>query len=246
MSDGGKRAWRASALAWLVVVMLVMWLPMPEFGGIDLRSAPVHGGCFAVGAVLLALADRRRPPLWRDTNARLHYLVVSIGRHLIRVAALLALYATILELGQVLAPGRSFRLGQWVNNIVWVAAACALFYWLTRVLLVGPALRRITEAHLREVSAAYRREAAYAAALRDHVQAAYAVCLDPSLAGESKLARLRNLLDRALGVELPNPDEAILDTVFGPRTAQRGGAAAGPTPEAPAAASPPGVLGIEG
>jgi hypothetical protein len=218
MADGGKLAVRAAAAVWLVVIMIVMWLPDPAFGGLDLRAPAVQGGCFAAGAVLLALADRRRPPLLRDGGCRrLDYLVIYAKRHLVRVAALLTLYAAILELGQIFAPARSFRLLQLAQNIGWVLAACAVVYWLARVLLVGPALGRITEGHLRQVGIAYHREAAYAAVLRDHAQAAYAVCLDPSLAAETKLARVRELLDRALGTELPNPEEEVLDTVFGPR-----------------------------
>lgn len=88
-----------------------------------------------------------------------------------------------------------------------------------RLVLAAARLGREAEGHIERIAAAFHCDATYAALLRDAIQAAYAVCLAPSLPVEDRVERVRQLLDEALGAELPNPDEDVLDTVFGPRKA---------------------------
>ncbi len=212
-----RKMFAAAAAVWLLVIMMIMWLPASELGWLNLESPMVQGASFAFGAILLAFADRRRPPLWRRDQAlgRFKYLIVRSRRHLLRIAALLAVYAAVLELGRWCLPGRSFRLSGFAANTAAIFAASAGLYALSRLFLGSAYLRRITERHLARVGAAYRREAIYAAYLRDMAQAAHAVCLSPSLPAADKVEEVRRLLDNALGAPLPNPDEEVLDTVFG-------------------------------
>ncbi len=219
---GGMLALHAALWMWLLVIILIMWLPASEFGGLDLTSTVVQGGSFAAGAVLLALAERSRPRLWRRPSpgrGRLQDLIARFARPLGHLAALLAFYAAILELGQYSVDGRRFRLAPLVPGTAWILLACAALYAIVRLALAAARLGREAEGHIERVAAAFRCEAKYAALLRDAIQAAYAVCLAPSLPAENRVERVRQLLDEALGAELPNPDEDVLDTVFGPRKA---------------------------
>lgn len=50
-------ALHAALWMWLLVIILIVWLPASEFGGLGLTSTVVQGGSFAAGAVLLALAE---------------------------------------------------------------------------------------------------------------------------------------------------------------------------------------------
>lgn len=212
---------RAACWLWTIVIMVIMWLPDPDFGGVDLSSPIAQGGSFAVGAALFALADQSRPHFFRrrDSDGLLNYLVVRFRRHLVRIAAMLIGFAVILEVGQFFEVGRVFRFSQLARNVGWILVASAVIYALTRLLVVNGYLGRITQRHLRRVSAALRNEAMYSARLRDISQAAYAVCTATSTSAEEKLQRVYQLLDEALGEAMPNHDEELLDTVFGPRKA---------------------------
>jgi hypothetical protein len=221
--EGKMLALRLAGWVWAAVIMAIMWLPEADFGGLDLSSPTVQGASFAVGAVLLALADRRRPYFFRrqrNSQSPLGYLVVRFRRHLIRITVMLICYAAALEIGQYFTVDRSFRLAQLALNIGWILLACTTLYVLARIFLVGSYLGRITQQHLGRMSAAFRGEVMYSARLRDISQAAYSVCLTPSLSAEDKVDRVRRLLDKALGAEMPNHNEELLDTVFGARNAQ--------------------------
>jgi hypothetical protein len=232
-------AFRAACWVWVAVMAAIFLLPDPDFGGLDLGSPTVQGLGFAAGAVLFALADRGRPHSFRrqpDTESLLAYLVVRFKRHLVRIAALLICYAAILEIGRWFAVEQRFSLARLAHNVSWILLACAALYVLTRVLLVDRRLDGITQHHLGRVSAALRSEMVYSAYLRDISQAAYAVCVTPSIAAEDKLDRLRRMLDKALGAQLPNYGEDLLDTVFGVKNA-------GPAPNRPS--SDPVVSPVE-
>jgi hypothetical protein len=214
----------AAGSVWLLFLMLILWLPVSELGGLNLNSPVVQAAGFALGAVLLALVDR--PPLWRRDAAahRFGYLRLLFRRRLLHIAALLAVYAAILELAQYLFPGREFRLSQLAANAPAILAICAAVYIISRLLLDRADLGRSGERQLAQVVAAYRREAIYAGYLRDMAQAAHAICLSRSLPAADKVEEMRRLLDNALGAEVPNPDEDVLDMVFGrPGTELRAG-----------------------
>lgn len=222
VAEGGMLALRAACLVWVVVIAAIVLLPGPDFGGLDVGSPTVQGISFAAGAVLFALADRERPAFfgWAQDPARpLRYFVIRFKRHLIRIAAMLICYAAVLELGRSFAVEHRFRLMPLAQNISWILLACAVLYALTRLILVKRELSRITRCHLRRASAALRSEMAYSAYLRDTSQAAYAVCVAPSIAAEDKVDRIRRMLDKVLGAQLPNYGEDLLDTVFGLRQA---------------------------
>jgi hypothetical protein len=218
----GMLALHASLWIWLLVIILIVWLPASEFGGLDLTSTVVQDGSFAAGAVLLALMERSRPRLWRRPSpgqSRFQDLIARFARPLGRLAALLAFYAAILELGQYGVDGRRFRLAPLVPDTPRILLGCAALYAIVRFALAAARRGREAERHLERVAAAFRCEAKYAALLRDAIQAAYAVCLAPSPPAENRIERVRQLLDEALGAELPNPDEDVLDIMFGPRKA---------------------------
>jgi hypothetical protein len=219
VTEGKMLALRSACWIWAAAVMAVILIPEHDFGGLD--RANVQGVGFAVGAVLLALNDRGRPNFLqprRNAHSLLGYLVIRFGRHLVRIAAMLIVYAALLEIGQYVEVGHSFRFARLAADTGWILLACAALYILARIFLVGPYLGRITRRHLGRVSAAFRCEAAYSALLRDISQAAYAVCVNPSLSADDRLDRVRQLLDKALAAEIPNHNEDLLDIVFGART----------------------------
>ncbi|HEU0156877.1 MAG TPA: hypothetical protein VFQ82_12455 [Stellaceae bacterium] len=210
---------RIACWIWAAAIMLIMWLPRPRFAGIDLTSEVVQGAAFVVGAVLFALADDQRRAFLRRRGGQspVAYVVLRFKRHLARVSLLLAGYAAILEIGQLFAAGRQFHISRLFENIGWVLVTSLVVYALARLLFANPYLGRITRRHLRQVAAAFRAESLYAAALRDRIQAGYAVCVSRSLAAEDKVEQIRRLLDEALGLELPKPGEVSLDAAFGRR-----------------------------
>jgi hypothetical protein len=213
-------ALRAACLVWVVVIMAIMLLPERDFGGLDLAAPTVQGISFAAGAVLFALADRSRPSFFaraQDPAGPLRYFVIRFKRHLVRIAAMLICYAALLELGRCFAVGHRFRQAQLAHNIGWILLACAVMYILTRVFVVDRDLNAITRRQFGRASAALRSEMAYSAYLRDISQAAYAVCLEPSRTAEEKVEQIRRLLDKALGAQLPNYGEDLLEAVFGIR-----------------------------
>ena len=207
---------------WAAVIMLIMWFPEPNFGGVDLESPIVQGTAFALGAVLFALADRSRPHFFRrarGSQSPIAYLVLRFKGHLLRIAALLALYAALLEIGQFFVIGRAFRFGQLADNLVSILLAGAALYIGARLLLANRYLNRITRRHLTRMAAALRAEAKYSAGLRDAVQAGYALCVAPTPSPAEKIEGMRRLLEDALGAAFPNPAEDLLDTTLGVRTA---------------------------
>jgi hypothetical protein len=215
-------ALRSACWIWAAVIVALILLPR-DFGDLDLSSASVQGFSFAVGTVLFALSDRRRPNFFtprRGGQNLFQYIVVYFKRHLIRIAAMLIFYSLLLGVARYLEVGRSFSFAQLAQNTGWILLTCTVLYILTRIFLVGPHLDQMTQRHLGRVSAAFRCEAAYSAFLRDISQAAYAVCINPSLSAEDRVDRARQLLDRALGAEMPNHDEGLLATAFGARTAR--------------------------
>lgn len=216
------RVLRIACWVWAVVIMLIMWLPEPGFAGFDLTSATVQGAAFAVGAVLLASADRRRPHFFRrrgDSESPIAYLVIRFKGHLVRIALMLVGYAAILEVGQFFAAGRSFRVAQLAENTAWILLASAAVYALSRGLLANRYLGRITQRHLGRMAASCRSEAMYSADLRDLIQAGYAICTAPSIADAEKVERIREVLDQALAADLPDHGEDVLDTALGARKA---------------------------
>ncbi|HEV7995068.1 MAG TPA: hypothetical protein VGP52_02295 [Stellaceae bacterium] len=213
---------RTACWLWAAVIMLIMWSPEPNFGGFDLGSPVVQGVTFALGAVLFALADRSRPHFFRragGSQSPIAYLVLRFKGHLLRIAALLALYAVLLEIGQFFVIGRAFRFGQLADNLVSILLAGVALYIGARLLLANRYLNHITRRHLARMAAALRAEAKYSADLRDAVQAGYALCVAPTPSPAEKIEGMRRLLDDALGAELPNPAEDLLDTALGARMA---------------------------
>jgi hypothetical protein len=213
---------RIACWLWAAVIMLIMWFPEPNFGGVDLSSPTVQGVTFAIGAVLFALADRSRPNVFRRSRGSqglIAYLVLRFKGHLLRIAGLLAVYAVLLEIGQLFVIGRAFRFGQLADNLVSILLASGAIYIGARLLLTHRYLNRITRRQLARMAAALRAEANYSADLRAAVQAGYALCVAPMPSPAEKIERVRRLLDDALGAELPNPAEDLLDAALGARTA---------------------------
>jgi hypothetical protein len=199
-----------------------MWLPRPQLAALDLTSPLVQGVAFAMGAALFALADPARPrfPHGRaGSQAAIAYLAVRFRRHLFRVAAMLVGFAAILEIGQYFEADRRFSVFELGENALWILGASAAVYGLARVYLGNRCSSRITQRHLGRMADAFRAEAMYSAHLRDAIQAGRAICVTPSIDAADKIERVGRLLDQALGVEMPNPREELLDAVFGPRNA---------------------------
>jgi hypothetical protein len=231
---------RIACGVWAAVIMLIMWLPQSDFGGLDLTSPMVQGAAFAAGAVLFALADRRRPHFFRrprDSQSPIAYLVRRFKGHLMRIALMLVGYAALLEIGQYFAIGRSFRFAQLAENAVSILLASVAIYVAARLLLANHYLNRITRRHLTRTATSLRSEATYSAYLRDTVQAGYALCAAPSLPPAEKIERIRRLLDEALGTDLPNHNEDVLDTAFGARKAV-------PAPYRPAVEKAPPLVSV--
>ncbi len=217
------RALRIACWAWAVVIVLIMWLPNPRLAALDLASPIVQGAAFAIGTVLFALADPRRPHFLRQgSNSQevIAYLVVRFKGHLLRVVLMLIGYAAILEVGQYFDPRRGFSVFEFAENILWILFASIAVYVLARLLLANRYLSRITQRHLARMAASFRAEAMYSAYLRDVIQAGRAICIAPSIDAADKIERVGRLLDDALGVEMPNPGDELLDTVFGARKAE--------------------------
>lgn len=217
---------RIACGVWAVAILLIMWLPDPQFAGLDLASPIVQGAAFAVGAVLFALADPDRPRLLRrhpNSQRAIAYLALRFKGHLVRVALMLAGYAAILEVGQIFELQRRFSVFDLTDNILWIFVASAAVYGLARLLLANRYLSRITRRHLARMAESFRAEAMYSAYLRDVIQAGRAICIAPSIDAADKIERVGRLLDDALGVEIPNPEEELLDTVFGARRSEPAG-----------------------
>ncbi len=206
-----------------MVIVLIMWLPDPRLAGLDLASPIVQGAAFAVGAALFALADPRRPHFFRrpaNSQGAVGYLVLRFRGHLFRVVLMLVGYAAILEAGQYFEPRRRSSVFDFAENALWILVASAAVYCLARLFLADRFLSRITQRHLARMADSFRAEAMYSAYLRDVIQAGRAICVAPSIEPADKVERVGRLLDDALGVEMPNPREELLDTVFGERKAE--------------------------
>ena len=211
---------RAACWIWAGVLILIMWLPEPQFARFELTSPSLEGLAFAVGAVLFALADRSRPRVFRprpDAQKAIAYLVLGFKRHLVRVTLMLIGYAAVLEVGQIFVPGREFYAFELGENTLSILLASVLVYAVARLFLANRHLFRITERHLGNMAESYRAEARYSRYLRDVIQASRSICLSPSLSAAAKIDRIGRLLDDALGIEIPNPEEDLLDTAFGER-----------------------------
>lgn len=211
------RALRAAFLMWLVIVPLAMWLPTTSIAGFDRVVPMVRIGVLLAGAVLLALADGPKPRFSRRLVSQENLLGFArgYGRPLVRIAALLAFYAAVLGLRRYVYPDPRFRPGP--LPIGWILPACAATYAMARIMLISVRRGTLAEERLERLGAAFRCEAEYSGKLRDLIQVAYSICVNPSMTAEDKIERVRHFLDQALGAELPKPDEDVLDSVFGPR-----------------------------
>lgn len=122
-AQGGMLTLRAICAAWAAIMMLIVLLPAPDFGGLNISSPTVQGLSFAVGAGLLALADRRRPHWLAGQSSRLplvEYFIVRFKRHLIRIAVILIGYAALLAIAQYVRPGGAFHFAQFWRNTAWI------------------------------------------------------------------------------------------------------------------------------
>ncbi len=211
---------RAACWIWAGILLLMMWLPEPQFARFELTSPSVQGLAFAVGAVLFAMTDRARPRVFRphpDAQKAIAYLILRFKGHLVRVTLMLICYAVVLEIGQIFIPGRAFHVFQFSENTLSILVASVLVYAAARLLLANRHLFSISERHLRNMAELYRAEVRYSRYLRDVIQASRSICLSPSLSATAKVDRVGRLLDDALGIEVPNPGEDLLDTAFGER-----------------------------
>ena len=168
----------------------------------NLGSLWVQVGAFGIGAVLLALSDAGRDEA-----------VLIFGSQnwaprppstILRGSIMLVCYAGVLEMGQWFAPERQASFTRFFENAAAVLVVSALCYVAGRLALSNRELQRLAAQHLSGAAAAFRSEISFAANLRDAVQAAHALTLDPKLADAEKVERIRATLSAALGAKAPD------------------------------------------
>lgn len=198
---------------WVIVISGMMWFPTPHFAEIALTFYMVQVASFTLCAILFALSS----PISLESflpmcnHQRFVSYVNRFKRHFVRLSLMLLAYAAILEICKYFLSGHA-RVSQFGENELWILLASGLAYLVARVLFSW-----IIRHHLRPAIASFRIEMAYSGALRDVIQAGYAICVAQSAPTADKVEQIRRLLDAALGLDVPKHSEELLDIAYGPR-----------------------------
>ena len=205
---------RTLCVIWVATIVAIMWSPVTRIGDLDLTSPVLQGSAFAVGAMLFALADRRRPNFFvvgHDLSSYLKYLLRFRG-HVLRIAVMLLAFDAVLEIGKYVSPWRHGHVSRFAENGVWILVASALAYIFARLVFA-----RIIEHHLRSITTSLRDETTYSGVLRDALQVGYGTCTTPSLSPSEKVEQIREMLSGALAAPIPAHSEVLLDATYAPQ-----------------------------
>jgi hypothetical protein len=203
-------ALRVTTWIWMLLVLIVMWYPNTHLAGVNLGSLWVQMGAFGIGAALLALADAGPDEALLMFGSQ-NQAPQQSRSTILRGAIVLVGYAGVLELGQWFAPERQSSFTRFFENAATVLVVSALCYVVGRLVLSNRELQRRTAQRLSGTAAAFRSEISFASDLRDAVQAAHAITLDPRLSADEKVERVRATLSDALGAKAPDRDDELLE-----------------------------------